>query len=151
MTALYFGWPAFRNRHFVIWGGGGGAPHPLYSSLHQTTLLGRGRRYQVTNHSFPPCLRLRCMYARLHTCALAHGRACSPAKMRIRIQAGMQMCTFTAGDAIALLRSLLYSKAERWCGKVLGGLGLRRTEPPEGSLDGVPTTFLGGPSHGHCI
>ena len=20
MTALYFGWPAFRNRHFVIWG-----------------------------------------------------------------------------------------------------------------------------------
>ena len=24
MTALYFGWPAFRNRHFVIWGGGGG-------------------------------------------------------------------------------------------------------------------------------
>ena len=30
VTALYFGWPAFRNRHFVIWGGGGGA---LYSSL----------------------------------------------------------------------------------------------------------------------
>ena len=23
MTALYLGWPAFRNRHFVIWGGGG--------------------------------------------------------------------------------------------------------------------------------
>ena len=23
MTALYFGWPAFRNLHFVIWGGGG--------------------------------------------------------------------------------------------------------------------------------
>ena len=23
MTALYFGWPAFRNRHFFIWGGGG--------------------------------------------------------------------------------------------------------------------------------
>ena len=29
VTALYFGWPAFRNRHFVIWAGrgvgGGGA------------------------------------------------------------------------------------------------------------------------------
>ena len=24
MTALYFGWPAFRNRHFIIWGGGAG-------------------------------------------------------------------------------------------------------------------------------
>ena len=24
VTALYFGWPAFRSRHFVIWGGGGG-------------------------------------------------------------------------------------------------------------------------------
>ena len=29
VTALYFGWPAFRNRHFVIWGGGGA----LYPSL----------------------------------------------------------------------------------------------------------------------
>ena len=37
MTALYFGWQAFRNRHFVIWGGGGWLPHPpLYSSLHST-------------------------------------------------------------------------------------------------------------------
>ena len=34
VTALYFGWPAFCNRHFVILGGGGvrGGP-PLYSSL----------------------------------------------------------------------------------------------------------------------
>ena len=36
MTALYFGWLAFRNRHFVIgggglaqgWGGWGGEPPP---------------------------------------------------------------------------------------------------------------------------
>ena len=36
MTALYFGWPAFRNRHFVVGRGvwlGGGPPPPLYSSL----------------------------------------------------------------------------------------------------------------------
>ena len=36
MTALYFGWPAFRNRHFIIWGGTGGEAGgnpPLYSSL----------------------------------------------------------------------------------------------------------------------
>ena len=35
----YFGSPAFRNRHFVIWGGrvaGGGDPPPLYSSLGST-------------------------------------------------------------------------------------------------------------------
>ena len=41
MTALYFDWPAIRNRHFVIWrgregwlgggGGGGGAPPPIIS------------------------------------------------------------------------------------------------------------------------
>ena len=31
VTALYFGWPAFRNHHFVIFGGGewlGGGGHP---------------------------------------------------------------------------------------------------------------------------
>ena len=36
VTGLYFGWPAFRNRHFVIWGRGagwGGDPPQLYSSL----------------------------------------------------------------------------------------------------------------------
>ena len=31
MTALYFGWPAYRNRHFVISGGGGGhSPHYIH-------------------------------------------------------------------------------------------------------------------------
>ena len=29
MTALYFGWPAFRNRHLLIWGGGGGGNPPI--------------------------------------------------------------------------------------------------------------------------
>ena len=42
MTALYFGWLAFRNGHFVIlggrggtgaWLGGGRPPPPLYLSL----------------------------------------------------------------------------------------------------------------------
>ena len=41
MTALYFGWPAFRNRHLLIWGGGGGQPphyiHPWQAVLRPVT------------------------------------------------------------------------------------------------------------------
>ena len=60
VTALYFGWPAFRNRHFVIWGGGagwgGGGHPPLYSSLPPTT-----KRHQppptATSHQPPTANR----------------------------------------------------------------------------------------------
>ena len=48
MTALYFGWPAFRNRHFVIlWGGGGGglagggSPDGLFAQQEREPIRGR--------------------------------------------------------------------------------------------------------------
>ena len=55
VTALYFGWPAFRNRHFVLGGRGGGCPPPviLIPAFHSTRPIplhrvGLGRGPPVT-------------------------------------------------------------------------------------------------------
>ena len=66
VTALYFGWPAFRNRHFVIWGGGGGwrgTPPLLYSSLGDAALIVNG----MGTTSGQQCTVARCAWCSMRS------------------------------------------------------------------------------------
>ena len=59
VTALYFGWPAFRNRHFITGGGGGAGgegPPPIIfipGTVVNTLLLSHG-------HALDPQRSARC-------------------------------------------------------------------------------------------
>ena len=59
VTALYFGWPAFRNRHFVIWGGGvawgggGGQQHTETQRGRLRTACGQRRMDSKNSQTTP--------------------------------------------------------------------------------------------------